>query len=229
MCGRYYIGSENDSLEIRQILTELNKRYQERNLPLNLARGEIFPTQEVPVLLAESDSGTSPKTSADQMTGEVIYRLASVNGVKPVAMSWGFPAPGGKRQSIINARCETASVKPMFRASIEKSRLLVPASAYFEWQKMPDGSKQKMRITSNEDELLLMAGLWRLFTNSKGERLLAFVILTRPATSEMAQIHERMPLILNSDLSELWLHDLEAAQKMLAEPPGVELFAQAVR
>ncbi|MDD2374768.1 MAG: SOS response-associated peptidase [Eubacteriales bacterium] len=215
MCGRYYIGSEDDSLEIRQILTELNKRYQERNLPLNLARGEIFPTQEVPVLLAESD--------------EAIYSLASVNGVKPVAMSWGFPAPGGKRQSIINARCETASVKPMFRTSVEKSRLLVPASAYFEWQKMPDGSKQKMRITSNEDELLLMAGLWRLFTNSKGERLLAFVILTRPATSEMTQIHERMPLILNSDLSELWLHDLEAAQKMLAEPPGVELSAQAVR
>jgi putative SOS response-associated peptidase YedK len=215
MCGRYYIGSEDDSLEIRQILTELNKRYQERNLPLNLARGEIFPTQEVPVLLAESN--------------EAIYSLASVNGVKPVAMSWGFPAPGGKRQSIINARCETASVKPMFRTSVEKSRLLVPASAYFEWQKMPDGSKQKMRITSNEDELLLMAGLWRLFTNSKGERLLAFVILTRPATSEMTQIHERMPLILNSDLSELWLHDLEAAQKMLAEPPGVELSAQAVR
>lgn len=215
MCGRYYIGSEDDSLEIRQILTELNKRYQERNLPLNLARGEIFPTQEVPVLLAESD--------------EAIYSLASVNGVKPVAMSWGFPAPGGKRQSIINARCETASVKPMFRTSVEKSRLLVPASAYFEWQKMPDGSKQKMRITSNEDELLLMAGLWRLFTNSKGERLLAFVILTRPATSEMTQIHERMPLILNFDLSELWLHDLEAAQKMLAEPPGVELSAQAVR
>jgi putative SOS response-associated peptidase YedK len=215
MCGRYYIGSEDDSLEIRQILTELNKRYQERNLPLNLARGEIFPTQEVPVLLAESD--------------EAIYSLASVNRVKPVAMSWGFPAPGGKRQSIINARCETASIKPMFRSSVEKSRLLVPASAYFEWQKMPDGSKQKMRITSNEDELLLMAGLWRLFTNSKGERLLAFVILTRPATSEMTQIHERMPLILNSDLSELWLHDLEAAQKMLAEPPGVELFAQAVR
>jgi putative SOS response-associated peptidase YedK len=45
----------------------------------------------------------------------------------------------------------------------------------------------------------------------------------------MAEIHERMPLILNSDLSELWLHDLEAAQKMLAEPPGVELLAQAVR
>lgn len=206
MCGRYYIDSEEDQQEIREILTELNRRYHDRPVINNLASGEIFPTQHVPVIVHDPDQQDN----------------------RAAIMSWGFPAPGGKRQSIINARCETASMKPMFRRAVEHGRLIVPATAYFEWQKQENGSKVKQRISPADGSMLRMAGLWRVFTDANGERLISFVIVTRPASEELVHIHDRMPLILDQAQSSAWLDDTQTARKILVDPPEVELTAFAV-
>ncbi|NLW11129.1 MAG: SOS response-associated peptidase [Clostridiaceae bacterium] len=206
MCGRYYIGSEEDQQEIREILTELNRRYHDRPVLNQLASGEIFPTQNAPVIVHDPEQ----------------------HEVRAAIMSWGFPAPGAKRQSIINARCETADSKPMFRKAVEQGRLIVPATAYFEWQKHDDGSKTKQRISPADGEMLRMAGLWRVFTDPHGDRLISFVIITRPANDSLAYIHDRMPLILNQTESAAWLEDSDYARQLLTNPPDPDLAAVAV-
>ena len=206
MCGRYYVGSEEDQQEIREILTELNRRYHDRPVLSKLGNGEIFPTQFAPVIINDPDQ----------------------QEVRAAIMSWGFPAPGAKRQSIINARSETANIKPMFKKAVEHGRLIVPATSYFEWQKHEDGSKTKQRISPANGEMLRMAGLWRVFIDSSGERLISFVIITRPASAELAYIHDRMPLILNSEESAAWLEHADIARQFLAMPPEPDLAAIAV-
>ena len=114
---------------------------------------------------------------------------------RPFAMRWGFAQNG--RKAVFNARSETAGVKPMFSNSFLNRRCLVPASRFFEW-KSDCGHKTKYAIWLKDDSMLFMAGLYRL-AGDKPE----FVILTRE--SLLPEIHDRMPVIIPSQLAERWL------------------------
>ena len=58
-----------------------------------------------------------------------------------------------------NARVETVADKPMFRDAFRRTRCLIPASGYYEWETTPDG-KQPYYITSADGPILTIAGLW---------------------------------------------------------------------
>lgn len=106
MCGRYYIETDDKESRIREIIDEINKKYENEPELTAMKTGEIFPTDVVPAVTAE----------------------------EPKLMKWGFPRFGGKGQ-VINARLESADEKPLFRQSFAGRRCLLPASNYFEWEK----------------------------------------------------------------------------------------------
>ncbi len=121
-----------------------------------------------------------------------------VTAVSPQLMQWGFSGFDGKG-IIINARLESADTKPMFKKAFNSQRCLVPAGWYFEWKK--DGAKkEKYAICAKEP--LFMAGLYQ---EEKGSECPHFVILTRPAASELAFIHDRMPVIIPKAEQKNWL------------------------
>lgn len=180
MCARYYIPEEDPEGEWQQILEGI--RY--RDGAPSLKRGEIFPADIAPVL-ANSRS------------------LAP----GPFAMRWGYRFPGGK--TVINARWETASAKPLFRDGMRQRRCLVPAVHYYEWEKRP-GKRIKYAIRPRRAGILLMAGLYRLEGNEA-----AFTILTRDASAEIAFIHSRMPVILPPSLYREWLNVRNDAEAVL--------------
>lgn len=136
-------------------------------------------------------------------TGE-IYPTNIVPVVSPTgdmtAMRWGFPRFDGKG-AVINARSETAAGKPMFRIPMMEGRCLVPASWYFEWEKR-GSQKVKYALTTLDNQPVWMAGLSKT-DHKTGESL--FVILTRPAWSDISFIHDRMPVILSPDFHDEWL------------------------
>lgn len=120
----------------------------------------------------------------------------------PQLMKWGYAGYGNR---VINARSETALQKPMFRKSMLEKRCLIPASGYYEWQRTGSGSKTKRKFAFyRPGQPLHMAGLWRL---EQGEELPVFVILTREAGPDIADIHDRMPVILPDDALTPWLAD----------------------
>jgi putative SOS response-associated peptidase YedK len=67
--------------------------------------------------------------------------------------------PKGGRKPI-NARAETVATSGLFRAAFPRRQCLVPADAFYEWQKRPDGTKQPYAIAREDGEVMALAGLW---------------------------------------------------------------------
>lgn len=151
-----------------------------------------------------------------KLTGEIFPSMpapvlaAPDRKIAPDIFKWGFPGFKGK-SVIINARSETAFEKPMFRESLLSRRCIIPASGFYEW----DSSKNKIFFSVKNSGILYMAGL---YNNFKGEN--RFVILTTEANSSIADVHDRMPLVLTEDAMESWLLDSSGTDRILrSEPP----------
>lgn len=205
MCGRYYIETESDLIEIRKIFAELSDRYFGQPAGEALHGGEIFPTQAAPV----------------------IRPMATAEGVKllPDLMQWGFSG----KTLLINARAETAASKPTFREALQGGRILVPATSFFEWQKVepPARDKTKLRLYCPADPVFYMAGLYRPIPAGQNPNHLTgqFVILTGPANDSIASIHDRMPLVLPRHLLRPWLQQDALAFELLTRAISADFTA----
>jgi putative SOS response-associated peptidase YedK len=123
-------------------------------------------------------------------------------------MRWGLIPSWAKDISIgnrtLNARSETVTKTPAFRDSILKKRCLIPADGFYEWQKM--GSvKQPFCFEVGEGEVFALAGLWDEWTSPDGEIIESCTILTTGPNSLVAELHDRMPVIVPPEKYGLWL------------------------
>lgn len=105
-------------------------------------------------------------------------------------------------QQPINAKAETAAIKPMFRHAYRKSRILVPADGFYEW--VVKNGKQPYLIRLKDNEPMGMGGLLEHWQGPEGE-VKTFTILTINANPLMAKIHERMPVIIKPEHYGSWL------------------------
>lgn len=114
----------------------------------------------------------------------------------------------GKLAQPINAKVETAGEKPMFRHAFKRSRVLVPASGFYEWVPVA-GYKQPYFIRPVGGEALFgFGGLLEHWDGPEGAAL-TFAILTTAANDLMRSIHDRMPVIIRPEDYAAWLdHDV---------------------
>lgn len=163
-----------------------------------------------------SNYNISPTQSAYVITNDNPEALARLQwGLIP---HWSKDAKVG--HNLINARRETIAGKPSFRIPIRKRRCLVLADGFYEWRK--EGRQRiPYRITRREDPLMTFAGLWDIWQDASGELVRTFAIVTTPPNAEMADIHDRMPVILEGEEARAWLEDisLERTLNLLQTPP----------
>lgn len=125
-------------------------------------------------------------------------------------LRWGLIPPWADDASIgnrmINARSETAHEKRSFKHAFATRRCLVPADGYYEWAKTGNG-RQPFWITRRDGGMLAMAGLWE--ANQKlgesGQPILSCTILTTSANRTTENLHDRMPVFLDSRGQHVWL------------------------
>lgn len=130
---------------------------------------------------------------------------------KLTQMQWGlvphWSKDGKNSGKMINARSEGIDEKPSFREPIQSRRCLVPADSFYEWRKEPDGTKTPYRIFLKNGEMLYLAGIWDEWAGP-AENKRTFSILTTTPNAEMANLHDRMPVILADDAARnLWLSE----------------------
>ena len=183
MCGRYALTPDRET-----VLTEFDAQPVGDLDHLRVTeRYNIAPTQPVAVVVP----GERGRRLTAMRWGIIPQWMKSEDGGKPPA-GW------------INARAETAAEKPAFRGAFKYRRCLVPASGFYEWAKR-DGSKQPYYIQAADDRLLAFAGLWETWTPPDGSELDTVTILTTTPNAMMAELHDRMPVVLEPEAHDAWM------------------------
>ena len=138
--------------------------------------------------------------------------------------SWAKDPKIGSR--MINARSETMAEKPSFRAAFKRRRCLIPASGFYEWDQHTK-PKQPYHITPMRGELMAFAGLWEHSTTLGGGLLETCSILTISANGTLAEIHDRMPVILAREDFATWMaRDTSSSQLQSLLVPATEDFLE---
>ncbi|WP_433629225.1 SOS response-associated peptidase [Halomicrococcus sp. NG-SE-24] len=131
-------------------------------------------------------------------------------------------------EGIINARSETASEKRVFADAWESRPCLVLSSGFYEWQEQNGGPKRPYRVYREDNSAFAMAGLWDIWENDD-EQILCVTILTTEPTEMMTPIHDRMPVVLPTDVEEQWLSAGPDERKALCQPyPDDDLAAYEI-
>lgn len=124
-------------------------------------------------------------------------------------MRWGlvpsFVDKPGTGPVMLNARSETLNERASFRRLIKNGRCLVPADGFFEWQETGPKTKQPYLFEVDGGEVFAFAGLWDTWRDKEGNVLESCTILTCEPNEFMADIHDRMPVILSRDDYAAWL------------------------
>ncbi len=112
-----------------------------------------------------------------------------------------------------NARSEEAASKPMWKHAYARSRCLVPAVGWYEWRAAtrpdPDTGeikpyKQPHFIYRADRKLVCFGGLMSL-TVKDGVRQVSVAVLTREAMPSVADVHDRMPVVIQDANLQRWL------------------------
>jgi putative SOS response-associated peptidase YedK len=113
---------------------------------------------------------------------------------------------GIKARDTFNARAETVVEKPFFRQAFERNRCLIPVSGYYEWEDTPSG-KQPWYFTARDGSpALTVAGLWDEWRGkTSGETLKSCTMIITDPNNFVAEVHDRMPVLLTEKDFEPWL------------------------
>jgi putative SOS response-associated peptidase YedK len=137
----------------------------------------------------------------------------------------------GNNMKLINARAENLTEKPIWKALVKSKRCLVPARGFYEW-KTVNGQKIPYYITPKKGSVFSFAGLWDMWHDSEGVEIMSYTIITTKPNTEMSDIHNRMPVILDKRKSEVWLSPIELYSDqldyLLAPAPNHSLNIQRV-
>lgn len=175
MCGRFTLTVDPADLQMQLDLKEVPAQLQPRY--------NIAPTQPVAVV-----------TSAADRRVEIFQ--------------WGLIPSWSKDPSMasrmINARAETIHEKPAYRGPFARRRCLILADGFYEWKQLEKG-KQPHYIRLASGEPFAFAGLWDHWTSPEGDERLTCTIITCEPNELMAQLHNRMPVILDKGMMWEWL------------------------
>ncbi|MCI0855703.1 MAG: SOS response-associated peptidase [Chloroflexi bacterium] len=106
--------------------------------------------------------------------------------------------------SQINARVETLETRGAFKEAFRKRRCLVPADGFFEWTG-PKKARRPVWFHNPDGRLLFFAGLYASWQPEPDVWERTFTIVTTDANAIVAEIHDRMPVILAAEQAEEWM------------------------
>lgn len=137
---------------------------------------------------------------------------------------WGLVPAWSKSESgyanRINACAETLTERSSFRPILARGRCLIPADGFYEWQKP---HKQPFYFSLRGGEPFVFAGLCDEWEKPDGSILKTFSIITTSPNELVAQVHDRMPAILDRKDIDAWLDPetlIATAMRMLKPFPA---------
>jgi putative SOS response-associated peptidase YedK len=200
-----------------------------------------FSLSSAPELLArhfdlEQPPDLAPRFNIAPMQDVATVRAPEAGGKRVLELRrWGLVPRWAKDPTIgnrmINARAETVAEKPAFRDAFRLRRCLVPADGFYEWA-AGSAPRQPYHIQLVDGSPFAMAGLWERWSRPGGEEIESCTLLTTSANQRIAELHHRMPVILEPESYDLWLdptlRDAEPLLPLLCPLAGERIRFHAV-
>lgn len=184
MCGRFTLQTPG-----KQLAT-LFDGLADLEIPEQESRHNICPTQDV---LAVRQPGGNHEA---------------------VMLRWGLVPFWAKELKIgnrmINARSETIFEKPAFRNAVKSKRCAIVCDGFYEWKPVEGQKKKQPYLIARKDRApWLMAGLWESWRDPEAPkdspRIESCTIITTAANDFISELHDRMPVKLESEDFACWL------------------------
>jgi putative SOS response-associated peptidase YedK len=203
MCGRLTLKTPPDQWG-QLLLPLLDRDVVASNW---MPRYNIAPTQNIVAIAVNCES-------AERFTGYFRWGLVP---------SWAEDLSIGNR--MINARAETIHEKRSFTGPLQKRRCAVIADGYYEW-KLVGKQKQPYWIHAADSNVFALAGLWEANQRATGEVVKSCTIVTTSANARLADVHDRMPVMLTGDALCKWLDARVSAEeaRLLLTPAADDFF-----
>jgi putative SOS response-associated peptidase YedK len=206
MCGRFTLTITPEELAAILALVDLEP------FP---PRYNIAPTQPI-LMVMSAESAPRPGSNLPDR--------------RSLLVRWGLIPRWAKDPRslplMINIRSETAAEKGMSKAAMRHRRALVPASGFYEWQKVGK-QKQPFFLRPPGGGLVTFAGLMETYADPNGSEIDTGAILTTAASPDIAPIHDRMPVVVRPEDRDRWLdcrNNEPADVADILRPPGPGLF-----
>jgi putative SOS response-associated peptidase YedK len=214
MCGRYY-----SLFDKQQIAEHFHVHQTADNVGIIAPNYNVAPGDPQPVIRRSRETGEREL---------VMMRWGIVPWFAKSELEF-------KKLSTINAKSDRLTDSKMWREPFAKRRCLVPASGLYEWPKEghaisptytpePAGpvdlfgtpqptkktkatkpTKRVFAITLTEPGPFAFAGIWDAWKRRDGTYLETFAIVTTEPNKLVAQIHDRLALILHPKDYDRWL------------------------
>jgi putative SOS response-associated peptidase YedK len=129
-------------------------------------------------------------------------------------LRWGL-IPFWWSKPLKELRLATFNAREPFKAR----RCLMPVSGYYEWQDTA-GGKQPWYFTARDGApLLTAAGLWDQWKNREtGERIKSCTMIITEPNEFVAEVHDRMPVLLEPDQFDHWLSGEMTVEELKPAP-----------
>src|ERR1700722_4787892 len=179
---------------------------------------------EIKIRLKFAPDAPAPNFEADwnkPPTAPMLVALRSIDGQRvPKMMKWGLIPYWAKDDTLaystFNARSEEFTTKPAFKDAWKRGqRCLVVTNGFYEWKKLdPKGKlKHAYAVAMATGGEMVMAGLWSTWRNpANGEEVQSCTVLSCAPNDAMAEIHNRMPVILDETDWPKWLGEEPASE-----------------
>lgn len=215
MCGRFVATTAPQQLALL-----FDAELRDVDSARFVANYNVAPTTQVLTLSCESD---------DDASATRVLRRAHW-GLLP---SWSKDR--SRAASMINARSESLTEKPSFRPLLAAHRCAVIVDGYYEWRTVGVDStvkqpKQPYFIRSSDSTPLAIAGLWTTWQDPlrNHTEVRSCSLITIAPNEQLAEIHDRMPCILDGDALDEWLASPEAPLHVLQTADNDRLVAVTV-
>jgi putative SOS response-associated peptidase YedK len=149
--------------------------------------------------------------------------------------AFGLSAFTGKPGRTINLRAESLPNVPAYREAFQRHRCLVVVDGFFEWKELPDlptpqaglfadakpkskakkPKKQPFLIRRTDGAAFTLAAVWAPIAGRSpaNDDAVECAIVTGAAAGVVAEMHDRMPVIVPASAREIWLSGAD-------DPPG---------
>ena len=166
--------------------------------------------------------GQPLKKDGDIKSQDIAPVIATSNKSKLTyfPMIWGYSMPEDPKtrrtEPLLLARIETVASSTAWKENYERRRCVVPASYFFIGSSaaLSSAGRDTYLVQPAGSHTTLFAGIYRMENDFP-----RFILLTRPASPEIKDVCDRMPVILPKDTVKEWI-DPETKQDRVKEIAG---------